>query len=279
MMMKIIISAMFIMVLIVLFVGCAAAQQDFYIQSEPNPSFLYDTIEPPLKNPSSVLEEDYLHISSDGIQCKAELLYLAFLESDYWLRVRCLQCCGELEPILNCGRWRITDKNIFDFDGDGVLDLWFRAVGGERDFISPRWSSSITGFATIKDDEVVLLLSGYTTGGSIGGDFVAFGYDQETLEYVIILNGFAGGFGGNSSSSRIYSMRNGELTKLYWISHIYFWASHHNGEEKHIFRVNGEDVCYEVYAQIVNRFIHVSMPIDGDCNEDITFPTPTTAPH
>jgi len=247
-----IISTVLIMVL---FAGCTTTQQDFYIQSEPNPNFSYDTIEPPPQNQSSVLGEDYLHISSDEMQSKAELLYLAFLESDYWLRVRCLQCCGELEPILNCGRWRITDKNISDFDGDGVLDLWFRAVWGEEDFISPRWSSSITGFATIKDDEVVLLLSGNTTGGSIGGDFVTFGYDQETLEYVIILSGFAGGFGGNSSSASIYSMQNGELIRLYWISHIYFWASHHDGEEKHIFKVNGEDVCYEIYAQIVNRFL------------------------
>jgi len=206
---------------------------------------------------------------SDEIQCKTELLYLAFLESSYWLQVPCFQCCGELKPIFNFDDWRITDKSIFDFDGDGVLDLWFRAVWGEEDFISPRWSSSITGFATIKNNEVVLLLSGYTTGGSIGGDFVAFGYDQETFEYVIILNGFAGGFGGNYSSTIIYSMQTGELARLYWIDYTYFWAAHHAGEEEHIFRVSGEDVCYEVYAQIANRF--TIFPFNYLPTEDLRF--------
>jgi len=248
----IIINAMLAMVL---FVGCVATPQDFYIPTEPNPNFLYDTIEPPPQNQFFVLEEDYLHSSGDEMRCETELLYLAFLESDYWLLVRCLLCCGEPVPILNSSHWRITDKNIFDFDDDGVLDLWFRAVRGDEDFISPRWSSSITGFATIKDGEVVLLLSAYTTGGSIGGDFVTFGYDQETFEYVLVRSGFAGGFGGNYNSAIIYSMQNGELTRLYWFDHTHFWASHHGGEEEHIFRVNGEDVCYEVYAQIANRFL------------------------
>ncbi|MCL2387693.1 MAG: TraB/GumN family protein [Defluviitaleaceae bacterium] len=220
----------------------------------------FDMTYPLPQNQSSVLQSlalEGVHISSSDIQCEAELLYLAFLEAEDWLRVRCFQCCGELVPIHNCGNWRITDKNIFDFDGDGVLDLWFRAVWGEEDFISPRWSSSMTGFATIADGEVVLLSSGYTSGGSIGGDFVTFGYDQETSEYVLMLRGFMGGFGGNYNSANIYSMRNGELTRLYRIDNTFLGAAHNDGEDEHIFRVNGEEVSYEVYTRIANRFLQI----------------------
>ena len=228
----------------VLFAGCTAAQQDFYIRNESD-FVLRDILE--TQNPA--FEGDYLH--TNDVQCEAELLYQTFLESDYWLRVRCFQCCGNLMQIPDCGNWRVTDKKIFDFDG--VPNLWFRAVWSEEDFISPRWSGSITGFATVEAGEVVLLLSGYTSGGSIGGDFVAFGYYAETSEYVIVLRSFSGGFGGNYIGASIYSVRAGGLTRLHQIAYTYFWASHHGGEGEHIFEVNGERVCYDVYAQIANR--------------------------
>jgi len=199
-------------------------------------------------NPANDVENTY-------IQCDSELLYVAFLDSDYWLLMWCPQCCGYFLPISNGDNWRISDKRLFDFDNDGVIDLWFRAVSGEEDFISPRWSSSITGFATIRDGEVFLLLNGFTTGGSIGGSFVTFGYDQENSEYVLVVSSFAGGFGGNYSGARIYSMQNGEVTRLYRIGYTHLWASHHGGEESHIFTVDGENVCYDVYAQIADRFL------------------------
>ena len=157
------------------------------------------------------------------------------------------------------GNARITDRLIFDFDDDGVRDLWFRAVLDERAFESPRWSNSITGFATIKDDEVVLLLSGYTSGGSIGGDFITFGYDQKTSEYVIVVNRFTGGFGGTHNGGSIYSMQNGELTRLYSFDYIFFWGNHLSGneEDEHVFKVNGEDVCEEVYYALISRFFRI----------------------
>jgi len=272
----------------VLLVGCATPQQGFYIQEETEFDILYDTIDiidPPPQNPSLiledsedledvVLEEAYTSSLADNIQyeenypiieiirCEIEELYLAFLqESSNWLRIACFQCCGELLPIsYTFGPVRITDRLIFDFDGDGVRDLWFRAVLDEREFVSPRWSNSITGFATIKDDEVVLLLSGYTSGGSIGGDFITFGYDQKTSEYVIVVNRFTGGFGGNHNGGNIYSMQNGELTRLYSFDYIHFWANHLNGneEDEHLFKVNDEEVCEEVYyTLIISRFFRI----------------------
>jgi len=253
---KLLMNALLIMVLLV---GCATTQQDFYIDDEP--SINYGLIEP--QTPSVVLdvlaeyilEEEYIYtpVNDDDIQCEMVLLYTAFLESKYWAQVP----SGQSDTLINVSA-RITDKHIFDFDGDDVLDLWFRAVlYGETEFVSPRWSASITGFATIVDGEVVLLLSGYTTGGSAGGNFVAFGYDQETSEDIIIHHHFAGGFGGIHNGSTIYSMKNGELTPLHWFSYTHFWAPHtyHGGDEEHIFIVNGEDVCYDVYTQTASRFV------------------------
>ena len=257
-----------LIIALILLVGCGADgsfDAEAPLQSVGN-SCIYGISEMPHGEPNIPLVSDYsdekvlydVHNNSTDMQCEATSLYLAFLESSDWVWVDCHQCCGRVQSTWR-DDWRITDKTIFDFDGDGVPDLWFRAVWGEDEFISPRWSNSITGFATIVDGEVVLLLSGYTTGGSIGGDFITSAYDQETSEYVIVVHSFVGGFGGIFNGSRFYSMQNGKLTRLYSICVTYYWATQ-GREEEYLFTVNGEDVSFEIYVSILYRF---AAPIGG----------------
>ena len=182
-------------------------------------------------------------------------LYEAFLETDAWVYINCPQCCG-LTNVSNNGWFEITAKRILDFDGDGILDLWFRAedTSGGREVI--------TGFATIADGRVVLLLSGYISGGSIGGTFITSAYNQETSQHVIKLRGLIGGFGGRVHYAEFYSMENGELTLLYSIWHEYHRPWGHS-EAEEIFKVNGEEVSEEVHNQIAGKFID---PVDDYFN-------------
>ena len=178
-------------------------------------------------------------------------LYEAFLESGNWVRIWCPQR-GEMVSSVNNGRYEITAKRIFDFDGNGTLDLWFRAEDTNSSI------EVITGFATIVDGQVMLLLSGYASGGSIGGTFVTSAYNQETSEHVITRRGLIGGFGGRVHYADFYSMENGELTLLYSIWHESHWPAG-GGEVEEIFKVNSEEVSDEVYNQIAGKFI---APID-----------------
>ena len=72
------------------------------------------------------------------------------------------------------------------------IDRW-------NDFFSVRVRNGtqvVSGFYTIVKGEVVPLLQGHVTGGSMGGTHVAFVYNQETSEFFVALLGHAGGFGG-----------------------------------------------------------------------------------
>ena len=81
--------------------------------------------------------------------------------------------------------------------------------------------------------------------------FALTGCNQETSEYVIISNSFAGGFGGAYNGASIFSMQNGELVALYHLESTYIW----DGEESLLFTVNGEEVCHDVHTQISSRFL------------------------
>ena len=180
-------------------------------------------------------------------------LYIAFLESSDWVWRMCQQCCGLSHFPNDGGAFEITAKRILDFNGDGTLDLWFRA---ENISSVTRWPSNrtnaITVFATIVDGEVMVLLRGYFTGGSIGGSYVTSAYAQETSEHLVVLSGFAGGFGGLMTGARFYHVHEGELAKLYSIEYWYYFET----ELEERFIVNGEEVSAEVYNQISSRLIN-----------------------
>ena len=187
-------------------------------------------------------------------------LYLAYLESDEWAWMP--DPFGErpyemMNFIAYGSKFVISATRILDFDGDGVLDLWFRAQ--DTDYSESFGGPTITGFCTIIDGKVVRLLHGYISGGSIGGNYVTSGYDQETSEHILVLRGFAGGFGGRASYAKCFSMENGELTELYEIWHTHYWADweaeHGYGEDEEIFMVNGEEVSEEIFNKIASRFI------------------------
>ena len=209
-----------------------------------------------------IIQEIDIHLVSEDETPFEYALYTAFLESDDWVWVNCPQS-GEFININNAGHYEITGKKILDFDGDGVLDLWFMAesINRTNDFISVivrNGTEVISGFATIVDGEVVLLIKGYVTGGSIGGTFVSSAYNQRTSKHVIKYQGHAGGFGGRANWARYYSMQNGELTQLYSIWHEYYWATEQRQTEE-TFAVNGEDVSEEFFMQIARNFI---APVD-----------------
>ena len=121
-------------------------------------------------------------------------LYEKFIQSRQW-------AAGEADLPAD-----ITAYTIFDFDGDGIQELWLEAY----DETGPQ-KSGISGFYSIKNAQVEQLLRGTLSGGSIGGEEIVICYDTVTEKHLIGLDGFYGGFDGSAHSSVYYEYKKGDL--------------------------------------------------------------------
>ena len=103
----------------------------------------------------------------------------------------------------------ITNFKIFDFDGDGINELWLEAYED-----SVTWSWGMSGFYAVVDGEVKNLIIGQQTGGSLGGDYVVMGYDIANKRHIIMKSGFVSFVDeprGQITYSSYYDYFNGEL--------------------------------------------------------------------
>ena len=136
-----------------------------------------------------------------------QALYDAYLASDEWRSVTSgLAGQGSIGDHVN-----IKHHKIFDLDGDGVPELWYKVTS---DDMGPRGPESASGFCTILDGKVERLLSGYECGGSAGGDDIVIRYDTETSKHVVGLEGYSGGFGGSSADCEYYDFHDGLINKI-----------------------------------------------------------------
>jgi tetratricopeptide (TPR) repeat protein len=108
--------------------------------------------------------------------------------------------------------YKITAHKIFDLDGNGIPELWFHAEASDE-FAGPRGPERRDFFCAIQDSRVIQLLSGYISGGSIGGDEISILYDTEEQTHVVCKTGYAGGFGGSMSWIETYHYADGIISK------------------------------------------------------------------
>jgi len=196
-------------------------------------------------------------ITFDIEQPDVNKVYLTYMESNAWAWLpHPEESRQELLNYNEDGRYKVIAYRILDFDGDGLLDLWLWAIDDESKGCS--YTPSISGFYSIMDGKVERLLSGYFSGGSIGGDFITVKYNLETSEHVLVLYGVWGGFGGRAKTERYYSMQNGKLTELDSLWYVYYWATE-SREEEEKYEVNYEPVSEEVYNQIAAKY---TTPVD-----------------
>jgi hypothetical protein len=170
----------------------------------------------------------------------------------------------------------ITSYKIFDFDGNGVYDLWI-----EMEDDTGFRPAGISAFYTIEDGQVKRLLDGSLSGGTMGGDWITTAYDSQTGEHLIGVTGYMGGFGGRNNWSRYYRYINGELSRAFSISEMSQVEINYSDDELAddtlfyveddspfgssdgrfitVYRVNDVQVTREVYEQMKAR---INSPID-----------------
>ena len=148
-------------------------------------------------------------------------------------------------------QYKTTAYKIFDFDGDGVLDLWFEAE--ENDDIQTQ-NRIITGLCTIANRKVELLLYG-NGGWNAGGNYVTVMKNKETSANVIVFVDSLGGYdsGIRVTRQRFYAMKNGGLSELETLRYTYRWATEQMGAES-IYEVDGVYVSKEIYEKTANTY-------------------------
>lgn len=167
---------------------------------------------------------------------------------------------------------------LYDFRHTGEPILYFMAEPYRR----PGFPESYSGFYTIRDNQLVELVSGYECGGSLRGDYACIWYDRETGRVLPGTNGFWGGFGGYASCGEVYDKKNEEMTRIAsfdWICQpmSYFGEGQlahaelvYNGDGEPyteemiaepenenivwIYSVNGEQTTIEAYDEMVERY-------------------------
>jgi len=163
-------------------------------------------------------------------------LYEAFIESRQWTFME--DGAGDLSE----WDFELTARKMFDFDGDGVDELWIEAS-------EPGGFDKFSGFYCIEDAQVKELLTGYITGGTIGGDEVAMYYDTQTKQHLAGLSGYAGGFGGNASYGTYYECENGQLREVLSLEMESMFDS------EPVYTVSGKQVTEEEYELAQARMI------------------------
>jgi len=208
-------------------------------------------------------------------QEKYEKIYLQYMESAQWKNDYEPQ--DEFEPA-DMTDYTITAYRIFDLDGNGIPELWFCAEAPDT-FAGPRGPERRDFFCAIEDSLVKQLLSGYISGGTMGGDEITVKYDTEKQNHVICKTGYAGGFGGVMSWLEIYDFSGLSIVKTMQYSQISQTASNYSDGELDkpdlyypftditwgneaaytVYRINGGQVSKEAYEQLSDRFIN---PVD-----------------
>ena len=137
----------------------------------------------------------------------------------------------------------------YDFDNDGILEMWFSA--SETQAINRPMTVSL--FCTINNGKVEELLNEKTSGGSFGGTRVTLTYSEHDDSLKIGVSHFCGGWGGSLYGLTSYNYSNGKLEKCL----EYSGSFPNNGQSECM--INGKSVSQDEYidytAKLHNLFI------------------------
>ena len=227
--------------------------------------------EAPSGEPTPSLTPSAPSPSPELISTEDEDIYYEFMQSGEWRNDNTWYWDdeGSLVP-----EWlEISAYKIFDFDDDGVKELWLEAY---EDGGYSRWGYS--AFYSVENGQVKRLLYGHLSQGSIGGGWVVAYYDTQTEKHLLSLIGSFGGFGGRGSSGKYYEYENGELNEAFsifseWHPNRDYYDEeiegllHYVDEDDYdtvwhrvaIYEINDERVTKEAFEQMKERLID---PID-----------------
>jgi len=177
-----------------------------------------------------------------GAQPECFALYKDFLESREWCWMEDDEGYGFRETNFN-----ITEYKIFDFDGDGVPELWLWAY-----YSSDFFFQSIYGFYTILNGSVVQLLHTSKPYPS-SGFWISTKYNKESGNYVIEKEGKTYDYNIEDYiyETTFYNMANGklEVTEIFGGELLGFTFN-----EKATYILNQKIVSYEAFKQAGEKY-------------------------
>jgi|GEM_PF-5832318 len=163
--------------------------------------------------------------------------YEAFLKSGQW-------------ALLQDGAWDLLERDfeltaykVFDFDGDGVDELWLEASKSDG-------FDKHSGFYTIENAQIKELLSGYLSSGSSGGDYVAMYYDAQTQQHLAGLVGNTNGFDRFAIYGTYYEYKNGQLREVLDLT---LTSGYEEIDSETVYTVNGKQTTEEEHNQAYAR--------------------------
>ena len=182
-------------------------------------------------------------------------IYNDYIKSESWRTFS-----GELSPRVD--ELDRIQELYYDFDGDGILEMWLKASIDQ----TAGWPETLSLFCTIKDSKVEKLLTAGECGGELGGDYVTLSYCENDNRFYIGKFNHSRGFGGISGGYEGYTLSGSTLTKEVEYQIITF-----NGQSPEN-TINGNKVSSEEYNSFVNTYHH----LDFDTAEKLLYYTPPT---
>ena len=144
----------------------------------------------------------------------------------------------------------VLGKRVFDFDGDGVPELYYSIAAGWDTHDGDYYLTG--GFCTIIDGKVVELLPLHSSGNF--GLGISERYSDELSKHVIDYR--YGAYGGYEKwRNTFYSMTDGKLTMLGEIGVIYDWGA--------AYTVNGIEVNEDTYNSAREDFDEKYLIVDS----------------
>jgi hypothetical protein len=183
---------------------------------------------------------------SDGV-CEY-VLYDAYIASNEWAWVLDDHTDSIINYVDAYGEFVITEKKIFDLDGDGTPELYLLMTHPVHGGV--RGNMEISVLCTIVDGQVVRLLYGYASGGTMGGTYVEFRYNTELSRNVAVRTWYIAS--GYHLGMDVYLMEDGGL-----VLYESLWAHGNHHTEETVFEINSVVVSEEVYKGVMGKYVYV----------------------
>jgi hypothetical protein len=215
---------------------------NFYIDYSEDPAWYESNKDLIFKIGASLMFSNSDYSSSES----SESVYMNFVNSKEWAKD---------DPYLSGNYYdtdlEVTNYKIFDLDNNGVSELWIETYE-----YAQRGSYGISGFYTLEAGEVVLLLSGNMSGGSMGGDWIATRYDTQSSKHVVGKVGHVGGFGGTYEYEEYYNYSNGKISLICDFAYEEYGSGGDNVETEYF--VDGFSTTKDKYEKTAGRFTEVT---------------------
>lgn len=165
---------------------------------------------------------------------------------DQYLTLNDWRTYKSLDTVITNNNLDVIRKMYFDYDGDGNLEMWFKASNSN----SLGWPETRSLFCTIENGVVKTLLSTSECGGELGGDYITLTYNIDKDELYIGKFNHTRGFGSILGGYEGYILSNFSFNKM-----VEYQSTTYNSQSEK--KINGKVVTDEEYNSFTNNYYHL----------------------